>query len=77
MERERKRERERDLLISESKPNFSPNLGLVDMNRVGSLVIILKCETLSSTVLYCVKVAECGNDGCCRRRERREEENER
>ena len=69
--------RERDLLISESKPNFSPDLGLIDMNRVGSSAIILKCETLSSTVLYCVKVAECDNDGCCRWRERKEEESER
>ena len=77
MERERERERERDLLISESKPKFSPDLGLVDMNWVGSPTIILKCETLSSTVLYYVKVAECGNDSCCRWRERREEESER
>ena len=46
------------------------------MNQVGSLAIILKCETFSTTVLYCVKVAECGSDGCCRRIERREEESE-
>ena len=77
MWRERERERERDLLISESKPKISPDLGLVDMNWVGSPAITLKCETLSSTVLYYVKVAKCGNDGCCRRRERREEESER
>ena len=46
------------------------------MNQVGSLAIISKCETFSTTVLYCVKVAECGSDGCCRRIERREEESE-
>ena len=64
------------LWISESKPKFLPNLGLVDMNRVGSSAIIPKFKTLSTT-LYRVKVAKYGSDGCCKRRERREKESER